>query len=209
MLTEQQDSSRAPSRETSPRLTIYTVGHGTRTLAELIEILQGANITQLVDVRSIPRSFTNPQFNQDALSSSTELQAGGIKYQSFGEKLGGLRKKLPGADLHTALRVKSFRNYAAYMSTPTFGEGLDELKDVAERHASDGGKGTAIMCSETLWWRCHRRMIADALVARGLETKHLGLKPQPVEHVLWEIAKLDDDGNLIYNVKEKEKSNHC
>ncbi|CAI4214438.1 unnamed protein product [Parascedosporium putredinis] len=123
----------------------------------------------------------------------------GISYLSFGEKLGGLRKKQPASDTHTALRVASFKNYAAYMGTPIFREGLGELKDLANSSPRSSPQGTAIMCSETLWWRCHRRMISDILTTAGWTVQHLGIKEVPVKHVRWDIARLERDGSLVYD----------
>ena len=123
----------------------------------------------------------------------------------MGQALGGLRKKQPGTEQHKALRVASFRNYAAHMGTPIFTEGMMELQALVEKHWHDTGCGTAIMCSETLWWRCHRRMISDALTTKGWKVKHLGIKKIPDDHVLWDIARVDDRGKLIYdNVRDSE-----
>ncbi|KAK9372525.1 uncharacterized protein V1513DRAFT_233538 [Lipomyces chichibuensis] len=192
-----------PQSLTSSHAPIFTIGHGTRTLSSLIDLLQSSCITKLVDVRSIPRSRTNPQFNQDALSSSKELRKVHIDYIWLGFALGGRRSsKQPNVERHTAIRVSAFRNYAGYMSTPTFREGLEELMVLADKMQSDGSGGVAIMCSETLWWRCHRRMIADALVVAGTDAQHLGVnKGAPPKHVLWNIARVDDDGSLVYDVK--------
>jgi uncharacterized protein (DUF488 family) len=88
------------------------------------------------------------------------------------------------------------------MSTPTFREGLEELEAMGEKAEGGGGGGVAIMCSETLWWRCHRRMVADALVVRGWDVRHLGIKTgEAMKHVLWDIARVDDGGGLIYDVE--------
>lgn len=126
-----------------------------------------------------------------------------VEYIWLGDKLGGFRsaRKL-NEEKHTAIRVAAFRNYAAYMSTSAFSEGLDQLTALVEKHQSSRSGAVAIMCSETLWWRCHRRMIADALVARGWNVQHLGIRKRgSVEHVLWEIARVDDSGNLIYDAR--------
>jgi len=181
--------------------TIFTIGHGTRDLSSLIEILHSANVTKLVDVRSIPQSFTNPQFNKEVLQRSTELHEAQIDYKWFGPSLGGRRNaKQPHLEWHTAIRVTAFRNYAGYMSTSSFREGLDELKDLADTLRSSSEGNIAIMCSETLWWRCHRRMIADALVTGGWDVQHLGLQKSAMQHKLWDIARVDDGGNLVYDV---------
>lgn len=194
-------TSVADTRQPAQQHKLYTIGHGTRTLPDLISILESARITALADVRSIPQSRTNPQFNRNALASSPELREVGIQYRWLGKEIGGLRKAVhPDADRHTALRVPSFKNYAAYMGTPVFWEGLGKLAALVEEERGKGG-GVAIMCSESVWWRCHRRMIADVLSVKDWEVDHLGIKKDPVKHVLWDIARLNSDGNLIYDGK--------
>lgn len=203
MLISRQSLQQLPLSTTPFHSEIYTIGHGTRLLAAFLDLLRAAGVTMLVDVRSIPRSRTNPQFNQDALISSTQLREASIDYVWLGKNLGGFRRAVqPDVEQHTAIRTAAFKNYAAYMTTPAFGKGLEELEDLVERiHGSGSGK-IAIMCSETLWWRCHRRMIADRLVVTGWNVQHLGIKKeQPVKHMLWEIARMDDIGNLIYDVE--------
>ncbi|PGG98858.1 hypothetical protein AJ80_09454 [Polytolypa hystricis UAMH7299] len=199
--------------------TIFTIGHGTRTLPELIQLLQSAHVTHLIDVRSIPRSFKNPQFNHDTLMESAELHdSAGIEYTWLGPGIGGRRsaKQQPNLERHGAIRVAAFRNYAGYMCTSAFREGLAELKGLAvkeeekmkkknnnlrEGSSSSGERGhVAIMCSETLWWRCHRRMIADALVIDGWDVEHLGVGKKTMKHELWDIARVDEEGNLVYDV---------
>lgn len=193
--------TRQSSQQSRSHPSIFTVGHGTRQLPSLIEILQSAHVTKLVDVRSIPRSFTNPQFNHDTLQQSTELREAQIDYAWFGASLGGRRNgQQPNIQRNSAIRVTAFRNYAGYMSTPSFRVGLEELMSLADTVRDSTGGYIAIMCSETLWWRCHRRMIADALVAGGWDVRHLGIQKQPMEHKLWEIARVDDDGNVVYDV---------
>lgn len=192
-----------PRSSTSSHPIIATIGHGTRTLSTLIDLLQSAHVTRLVDVRSIPRSHTNPQFNHDDLAKSAELKAASIEYMWCGAELGGRRNaKQPSVEQHTAIRVTAFRNYAGYMWTQSFRDGLEELKALSKEVQSRGGHLVAIMCSETLWWRCHRRMIADALVVDGWGVRHLGVKKgEAMKHVVWEIARSDGDGELIYDVK--------
>ena len=129
--------------------TVVTVGHGTRPLDELVALLAEHGVTQLVDVRHYPRSRRNPQFNLDALTA--ELPRQGITVVWLGEDLGGLR---PGG-------------YLAWMATAAFRRGLAQLEALAQRQV------TAVMCSETLWVRCHRRFIARQLVARGYRVTHL------------------------------------
>jgi uncharacterized protein (DUF488 family) len=117
----------------------------------------------------------------------------------MGELIGGRRNsKQPGLERHTALRVAAFRNYAGYMDTDNFKQGLNELKQVASEEK------VAIMCSETLWWRCHRRMISDVLVTQGWEVFHLGIKKggEVAPHTLWNTARVEADGSLVYDNME-------
>lgn len=134
---------------------LYTVGHSTRTLDELVELLQEHGITQLVDVRHYPRSRRNPQVNQEALER--ELPARGIRYFWEGETLGGFRKG----------------GYQAYMESPAFREGLDRLEGLLARAP------TAIMCAEIVWFRCHRRFIAREMATRGYRVTHIITRGKP------------------------------
>lgn len=136
--------------------TIYTIGHSTRPIYEFIDLLNLYSINQLVDVRTIPKSRHNPQFGQDNLKRS--LKSASIDYVHL-EKLGGLRPASKNS-VSDAWHNASFRNYADYMQTTDFAEGIDELIDLAT------DKVTAIMCAEALPWRCHRSLISDALLAR-------------------------------------------
>lgn len=142
---------------------ISTIGHSTRSIEDFIAILQAHSIQRLVDIRTIPRSRMNPQFNRETLPVS--LQAVAIDYQHM-PGLGGLRKPRPDS-LNTGWRNASFRGYADYMQTPEFEESLDALIAMAALQA------TAIMCAEAVHWRCHRSLVADALVLRGLEVQHI------------------------------------
>lgn len=150
---------------------IFTVGHSTRSVDELAALLAENGVDLLADVRTVPRSRTNPQFNADTLPAA--LGAHGIGYRHLAA-LGGLRKRAKGASPNAAWRNESFRNYADYALTPAFREGLDELRKLAEGHR------VAIMCAEAVWWRCHRRIIADYLLAAGEEVTHI-LAPGRVE----------------------------
>ncbi|EEQ84579.1 HhH-GPD domain-containing protein, variant [Blastomyces dermatitidis ER-3] len=197
---QQDRASEQPSQAILSHPPIFTIGHGTRTLPELIGLLQSIHVTKLVDVRSIPRSFTNPQFNHDTLQDSAELNNAHITYLWSGPLLGGRRNaKQPNLDQHNTIRVAAFRNYAGYMCTSSFKEGLTELKSLAENLQISGQGCLAIMCSETLWWRCHRRMIADILVTHGWKVQHLGVGKKPMEHERWEIARVGEEGNLVYD----------
>jgi len=142
---------------------IFTVGHGTRPIEEFLAILGAAGIRRLVDVRTAPGSRRHPQFGQDALAASLQAQA--IEYV-WRKDLGGFRKPRPDSP-HTALRNDAFRGYADHMDAEEFRSTLAWLIDTSR------DTPTAIMCAESLWWRCHRRMISDALTVAGCEVVHL------------------------------------
>jgi uncharacterized protein (DUF488 family) len=144
----------------------YTIGHSTRSIPEFVQILESAGVKTVVDVRTVPRSRTNPQFNTDALPVS--LQEAGIGYIHIPE-LGGLRSRRKGAEPspNDFWDNQSFRNYADYAMTQPFRAGLARLKELGE------ASRPAIMCAEAVWWRCHRRIIADYLMAAGEEVVHL------------------------------------
>jgi uncharacterized protein (DUF488 family) len=149
-----------------PGGAIFTVGHSTRTVADLVALLQEAEVSLLVDVRSFPRSRTTPQFNGDTLPGS--LAAAGIGYRHL-RALGGRRHHPKGAppSLNGYWRVDAFRSYADYAETEEFRAGLEELQALARKDRC------AIMCAEAVWWRCHRRIIADYLLARGWDVQHI------------------------------------
>jgi len=156
------------------------VGHSTHPIEEFLGILQAHGIRQLVDVRTIPRSRRNPQFNRETLPGS--LQAAGIAYQHL-PALGGLRHARRDS-MNTGWRNASFRGFADYMQTPEFRDGLQALIQLAAKAS------TAIMCAEAVPWRCHRSLIADALVARGFEVREIlsATKSQP--HQLTSFAQV-------------------
>lgn len=137
------------------RAPLLTVGHGTLTADELARVLHGAGVELLVDVRSYPGSRRHPQFGRDAMARWVPDDAG-IAYD-WAPGLGGRRRTSP-ASRNTALTHPAFRGYADYMATPEFAAALDHL--MTER----AGRRTAVMCAESVWWRCHRRLIADAVV---------------------------------------------
>lgn len=153
------------------RAVICTIGHATRSLEELAGVLRAHEVVHLVDVRTIPRSRTNPQFNADVIGAS--LAAYGVEYGRIAE-LGGLRgkAKAPVAVDNSAWENASFRNYADYATTPVFARGLEQLLRAADDAAARNGR-VAVMCAEMVWWRCHRRIIADHLLARGVPVLHL------------------------------------
>ena len=146
--------------------TVFTIGHSTRSVAEFAGLLQQAGAGFVVDVRAFPRSRTNPQFNFDVLPAS--LTAWQIGYRHI-RSLGGLRgrKKDQGPSPNTYWENQSFRNYADYAATEAFRIGLAELRELGRTHAC------AVMCAEAVWWRCHRRIIADYLIAEGASVFHI------------------------------------
>lgn len=170
---------------------IFTVGHSTRTLVEFVSLLRFADITLLVDVRSIPRSRAMPQFNGDTLPGS--LAAEGIGYRSL-LALGGRRHHRKGTppSPNTYWRVQAFRNYADYAATDEFRAGLGELLELA-RHDR-----CAIICAEAVWWRCHRRIITDYLLAGGTPVEHIMGQGQIVPGTITPGAQVMPDGTLRY-----------
>ena len=170
-------------------MTVFTIGHSTRTAEQLIALLQRNGVNMLVDVRTIPRSRTNPQFNQDALPLA--LEPAGIGYRHM-KALGGLRGKPKEGSRNTAWRNGSFRNYADYAATPAFRDGLRELQTIAQRRTP------SIMCAEAVWWRCHRRIIADYLLAGGIDVRHILSEAPPELARLTPGAQLEADGSLVY-----------
>jgi uncharacterized protein (DUF488 family) len=145
------------------KLKVWTFGHSTRALEEFIEALNSFAIKVLVDVRSFPGSRRYPHFNREQLKAS--LAAAGIDYQHFPE-LGGRRRAKPDS-LNMTWRNESFRGYADYMETGDFRAGIERLLSVANQ------RRTAVMCSEAVWWRCHRSLISDYLKAKGVEVTHI------------------------------------
>jgi len=166
--------------QTAP-LRIFTVGHSTRTAEEFIALLRAHAIEQLVDVRTIPRSRHNPQFAGDALSRS--LHDVGIRYQHI-KSLGGLRHARRDS-VNTGWRNTSFRGYADYMQTSEFEQALDDLIALARE------RRTAIMCAEAVPWRCHRSLIADALLVRGIDAEEIASNTSTRRHTLTSFAHVD------------------
>jgi uncharacterized protein (DUF488 family) len=157
---------------------LLTIGHGTRSAGELVETLRQAGAQTLVDVRRFPGSKRNPQFNQQALTRT--LADGGIAYRHAVE-LGGRRSGEPGEERFRCIRVAAFRCYAARMALPTWQQALAAALDEP---------GPSFMCAETDWRRCHRRLIADFLTARGHEVIHLTRPEQEEAHALSQGAEV-------------------
>jgi uncharacterized protein (DUF488 family) len=160
---------------------LYTIGHSTRTLDEFLSILNAHQIKTLVDVRTVPRSRRVPQFNTENLSES--LQRHQIQYLHL-PNLGGLRKARADSP-NTGWRNDSFRGYADYMQTPQFKSGLRQLISIAAKNS------TAIMCAEAVPWRCHRSLIADAMLVRGWGIIDLFSEKNAKPHALTDFAKVN------------------
>jgi uncharacterized protein (DUF488 family) len=185
------------ARQTQAFPTIFTIGHSTRPIGEFVALLQQVAVDLLVDVRSIPRSRTNPQFNADVLP--TTLLKAGISYRHLAA-LGGRRHKKRGSapSRNAYWQVAAFRNYADYAATDAFRAGLDELRALAHDNCC------VIMCAEAVWWRCHRRIITDYLLSQGVPVMHImGLdKIDPAK--LTPGAQSLPDGTLIYPAVEEK-----
>ena len=162
-------------------MLISTIGHSTRSIEEFIRLLELHGIDQLADIRTIPRSRHNPQFNLESLSSS--LRETGVAYQHL-PLLGGLRQTRSDS-VNTAWRNSSFRGFADYMQTSEFAEGLQQLIELASKAP------TAIMCAEAVPWRCHRALVSDALSARGFAVQHIQSASVVQSHSLTPFAKID------------------
>lgn len=171
--------------------TVYTIGHGTRSIEELVAVLHSAGVRHLVDVRRFPGSRRHPQFAREALEAA--LPGAAIAYDHRGEDLGGRRRATKGPSRHPAWRAAAFRAYADHMDTDAFNDALERLEGLARIEP------TAIMCAETLWWRCHRRLISDALILHGFKVVHLIGERDRQEHQLHPAARLDELGRVVYD----------
>lgn len=169
---QQQKATRQP--------VVFSIGHSTRQLEEFISLLEAFEVTCVVDVRTIPRSRYNPQFNSESLPGS--LKKAGMGYVHL-SGLGGLRRPSKTSP-NTGWRNASFRGFADYMQTQEFESALGELLELA-KHARP-----ALMCAEAVPWRCHRSLIADALLARGLQVRHIMSPTSAKPHALTPFAKI-------------------
>jgi uncharacterized protein (DUF488 family) len=174
-------------------LTVWTVGHSTRSAGEFIELLQARRIEAVADVRRFPASRRHPHFSREQLEPA--LAAHDVDYLGL-PALGGRRPPKPDS-VNTGWRVAAFRGYADYMETPEFAEAFARLLEVA--HA----RRIAIMCAEALWWQCHRRLIADALLALGHEVLHIQSRADASPHKLIPPATMRD-GKLSYAAEQTE-----
>ncbi|MBI5670728.1 MAG: DUF488 domain-containing protein [Chloroflexi bacterium] len=168
-----------PGTDTPP--LVLTIGHSTHPIETFIAMLQASGVKQLVDVRTVPRSRRNPQFNRDTLPDS--LNAVGITYLHL-PGLGGLRRPQPDS-INTGWQNESFRGYADYMQTDEFEQNLNRLIAIAGRSL------TAIMCAEAVPWRCHRSLIADALLVRGIPVEDIMSLTKRQPHRLTPFAQVD------------------
>lgn len=170
---------------------IFTIGHSSRTLAAFVALLRQVGVDLVVDVRSFPRSRANPQFDIGVIPES--LAAQGIEYLHL-SALGGRRHRLAGSAPSTNLlwREPGFRNYADYAETQRFRDGIDELLRLARSHR------VALMCAEAVWWRCHRRIVADYLLARGVRVEHILGLGHVTPAVLTPGAVVKVDGTVAY-----------
>jgi len=168
---------------------LYTVGHSTHDIAGFVALLQAGGVRALVDVRVAPGSRRNPQFRRETLAGA--LEEAGISYTWEGEHLGGFRKARPDSR-HIALRNEGFRGYADHMETEGFREALDRVLRLAN------ASPTTVMCAEAVWWRCHRGLIADAVVAAGGEVRHLMPDGTIREHGLRDMVRVED-GLPVYD----------
>jgi uncharacterized protein (DUF488 family) len=180
-------TGRAAKRTTKANgsLVIFTIGHSTNPVDRFIQLLEGNGVRQLIDIRTIPRSRHNPQFNSEALAAS--LRTAHIRYVHLKE-LGGLRHARPDS-VNRGWRNLSFRGFADYMQTPEFERGLRRAIAWAQ------ARPTALMCAEAVPWRCHRRLVADALTVRGIRVLEIVSTRAPIEHTLTSFAHVD--GTLI------------
>lgn len=176
------------------RTRLLTFGHGTASQEELLRILVDAGVDVVIDVRRFPGSRRHPHVKREELTRW--LPETGIEYR-WEERLGG-RRRPDGASPHVGLRNLSFRAYADHLTSDEFGTALDEVLEVAQRRT------TVVMCSESVWWRCHRRLIADVVtLERGVPVRHLMHDGRLAAHVATDVARLVD-GRLVYDGGEPE-----
>lgn len=166
---------------------LFTIGHSVRPLDEFLTLLRAYGVTGLADVRTIPRSRRHPHFSWDSLETS--LPAAGIVYRHV-PTLGGLRKPRRDSE-NRGWRHEGFRGYADHMATPAFTAAIDELLAFGRSHV------VAVMCAEAKWWECHRQLIADALIARGIEVRHIMSPRDAPAHELTPFGRIDG-GQVTY-----------
>jgi uncharacterized protein (DUF488 family) len=166
----------------------FTIGHSTHAIDAFVALLRGAGVHAVADVRRFPGSRRNPQFGRDALAA--ELRAAGIEYAHL-ETLGGRRRPQPRSP-NGGWEQAAFQGYADHMAGGEFAAGMVALETLA------ASPPTAVMCAEALWWQCHRRLVADALVVRGWAVEHVGPDGSRTEHALTPFAVAGDAARLTY-----------
>ncbi|HEX5474530.1 MAG TPA: DUF488 domain-containing protein [Vicinamibacterales bacterium] len=167
-----------------PACRVFTIGHSTRTQDEFLALLRAHGVERLADIRTFPGSRRHPHFGRESLSAF--LATNGIQYRHF-PALGG--RRTPRADsINTGWRHPSFRGYADYMQTPAFARGVDDFLAFA------GHAPAAVMCAEAVWWQCHRQLLADALLARGVPVCHILSAAEAKPHRLSEFARVERGG---------------
>ncbi len=167
--------------------TIFTIGHSVRPLEEFLALLRAHGVNGIADVRTVPRSRRHPHFARESLEAS--LPEAGVTYRHF-PALGGLRKPRPDSP-NGGWRHAGFRGYADHMQTPSFAAAIEELLAFAEAHT------VAVMCAEAKWWQCHRQLVADALVARGRDVRHIMSARQAPAHELTAFGRVQN-GQVLY-----------
>ena len=181
------NTDRHESRSADVALQIYTIGHSTHPAEQFLALLRAHEVRQVADIRTVPKSRRHPQFNRDALDAY--LHDHGIVYRHF-PALGGLRRPRPDS-VNTGWRHPRFRGYADHMETAQFAAGVDALLAFA------AAARTTVMCAEAVWWQCHRQLLADALLARGVPVRHIVGSADAKLHHLSEFARLDN-GRVTY-----------
>jgi len=169
-------------------MRVWSVGHSTHTFEAFVRLLAMRDISLLADIRTVPKSRRHPHFNAEALARN--LPGRGVTYVEL-PRLGGWRRAGPDSP-NGAWRNLSFRGYADYAMGGDFDEGLARLRELA------AGQSTAMMCAEALWWRCHRRLVADRLVLAGDTVCHIGADGRTSAHQLTAFAEVSADGELTY-----------
>ncbi|NTA40197.1 DUF488 family protein [Agrobacterium salinitolerans] len=179
------------SERKSSRLPFYTIGHSNRSTEEFVQLLRPPRVECVIDVRKMPMSRSNPQFNSDALAASLQHSQIGSRHIAA---LGGLRAKQRSeeVELNSFWENKSFHNYADYALSDAFRQGMSVLVEEGKRQVC------AIMCSEAVWWRCHRRLIADNLIARDETVFHILGDHRIDPAVLTSSAVIPPDGTIVY-----------
>jgi uncharacterized protein (DUF488 family) len=172
---------------------IYTVGHSTHALEDFVALVKGAGVQAIADVRRYPGSRRQPHFNRETLTRA--LPAAGVAYAHF-EALGGRREVVPRSP-NRGWDNEAFVAYADHMATPEFAAGVEELETLG------GELATAVMCAEAPWWRCHRRLLADALLARGWTVRHIDPDGGISDHALTDFAVVER-GTITYPPPQTE-----